>query len=147
MQLESTECDKWRWATRAMQPCQVHIARSTASVSYKSKSNYIHFLVSGFWMLTFWPPTTNTALHEYITLKPKLRAYQYLPSEHTEIRSRLGIDSRVSAASCFLQGIITFYLRSVCRLLQTAGCCVSEKFSVGQSVVICNTQATFLCHL
>jgi len=35
-------------------------------------------------MLTFLPPTTKTALHEYITLTPKLRAS--LLSEHREIR-------------------------------------------------------------
>jgi hypothetical protein len=75
-------------------------------------------------MLTFLTTTTNTALHEYITLTPKLRAYQYLLSEHREIRSQLGIDSRVSAASSFLQGNFTFYLSSVCRLLQKAGYCV-----------------------
>jgi len=98
-------------------------------------------------MLTLLPPTTNTALHEHITLTPKLRAYQCLLSEHREIRSRLGIDSQVSAASCFLQENITFYLSSVCRLLQTAGNCVSEMFSVEQIVVICDKQATILCHL
>jgi len=98
-------------------------------------------------MLTLLPPTTNTALHEHITLTPKLRAYQYLLSKHREIRSRLGIDSRVSVALCFLQDNITFYLSSVCRLLQTAGYCVSEMFSVEQSVVICDNQATILCPL
>ena len=98
-------------------------------------------------MLTFLLPTTNTALHEYVTLTPKLRAYQYLLSEHREIRRRLGIDSLVNAASCFVQGNITFNLSYVCRLLQTAGYCVSEKFSVEQSVVIYNIQVTFLCHL
>ena len=72
-------------------------------------------------MLTFLPPTTNTALHVYITVKIKLRAYQYLLSENREIRGWLDTDSRVSAALCFLQGNITFYLSSVCRLLETAG--------------------------
>jgi hypothetical protein len=66
-----------------------------------------------------------------------------LLSEHKEIRSRLDAYSRVNAASCFLQGNFAFYPSSVCHLLQTAGYCFSEKFSV----VICNIQATFLCHL
>jgi hypothetical protein len=96
-------------------------------------------------MSTFLLPTTNTVLHEYHSYT-QIRAYRYLLSEHREIRSRLGTDSQVSGASCFVQGNITFYLSSVCRLLQTAGYCVSEKFSVEQSVVICNTQVTLLRH-
>jgi hypothetical protein len=61
MQLKSKECGKRRRAKRSMKPCHVHIAHFTASVSNKSKRNYMHFLVSALLNVNIF--TTNYEHH------------------------------------------------------------------------------------
>jgi hypothetical protein len=119
-----------------MQPCHVYIARYTASASQKCR----------FYALPCYRALECQHFHYELRTPHFMNVaflHRNLLSEHKEIRSRLGTYSRVNAASCFLQGNFAFYLSSVCRLLQTAGYCFSEKFSV----LICNIQATFFCHL